>query len=166
MPSLSRSKVTDRQQKLIDRVKEKYYADRITVEVPEWDETLYFPKVSSRAAQMTENKEGEDELERQVRYLIRFAQYEDTEPAFTDDDFESVMEMAEFQVINRIIVAVMEGTMTNKEADALVQHDPLPSSTSVSPSNSASPSPKSVNLTSMNSQSGPHSSELKSVSTI
>jgi hypothetical protein len=164
MAGIARKKLTEGQQSLIARVREKYYTDRIQVEVPEWDETLYFPKISSRAAQMTENKAGEDELERQVKYLIRFAQTEDGERAFADEDFEDVMEMAELQLIGRVIVAVMEGTMTDKEADALVQHDPLPSSTSASPSNSASPSPKSANLNSTNSPSGQPTSAPKAMS--
>lgn len=139
----------------IEVIRAKYISERIKVPVPAWDGVvLYFPKLSSRAAERTDASNEKSEYERQIQFIIDNAQVADGSPAFVPEDFGDLMDKAALEVVNKVVTDAMGGGLTSKEADALLAHDPFSDSKSSSPNNSTSSSGKLERSTSTNSPSG------------
>jgi len=103
----------------IDKVLKARSENRRSILVPEWDETLYFSPlttndmISVADRMQDEGKEAsKNELERRVVLLIQKAELEDGSNAFEWGDRITLMESAEWDVLQRVIAFMYRSAMT------------------------------------------------------
>jgi len=110
----------------IDKVLKARSENRRSIDVPEWDETLYFSPlttndmISVADRMQEEGKEAsKNELERRVVLLIQKAELKDGSKAFAWGDRVTLMESAEWDVLQRVVAFMYRSAMavqTEEEA--------------------------------------------------
>lgn len=103
----------------IDKVLKARSENRRSILVPEWDETLYFsPLTTNDMISVADRMQDEgreaskNELERRVVLLIQKAELEDGSNAFEWGDRITLMESAEWDVLQRVVAFMYRSAMT------------------------------------------------------